>query len=204
MIKTKERILNAAEKLFAQKGYGATSLRSIIAEAEVNVAAVHYHYRSKESLLEAVLVRRVEPANRERLAMLERCEREANGGPPSLERVLEAFLVPTFRIAADRSHNGQRFVRLMGRLHAESDLLPGMIASRFGPVLLRFGEALSRALPEMPPRELYWRSWLAMGAAAQVLRNPPPDWEPTLRRLITYLSAGFRAPVETAQAQEMK
>ncbi len=216
MIETKDKILDAAERLFAENGYLATSLRRIMNEAGVNVAAVHYYFRSKESLLEAVLVRRAETANRERLELLERCERAAEGDTLPLEQVIEAFLVPTFRMAADPARGGPTFLRLMGRLQAESDVLPNVILIRFRPVLLRFGEALARALPGLPPAELYWRARLSMGATAQVLRDSQftkfaavrsdgsLDYEPVLDRLVAYLSAGFRAPiVESIRKQEM-
>jgi AcrR family transcriptional regulator len=218
MIDTKERILDAAERQFAENGYLATSLRRIMNEANVNVASIHYYFRSKESLLEAVLVRRAEPANQERLEMLDRFEREARNGQLSVEQVLEAFLVPTMRMASDPARGGDDFLRLMGRLHAESDLLPGIILVRFRPVLLRFAEALARALPELPPAEIYFRARLAMGAAAQVFRDANYrkkwaqedsegkfDWRPVLDRLVSYLSAGFRAPVvEIMHEQEMR
>lgn len=217
MIDTKERILDAAERQFAENGYLATSLRRIMNEAGVNVASIHYYFRSKESLLEAVLLRRAEPANQERLEMLDRFEREARNGRLAVEQVLEAFLVPTMRMAADPARGGHTFLRLMGRLHAESDLLPGIILVRFRPVLLRFAEALARALPDLPPAELYFRSRLAMGAAAQVFRDSNYrkwavedtdgkfDWQPVLDRLVSYLSAGFRAPVvEIMHEQEMR
>ena len=215
MIDTKERILDTAERLFADHGYIATSLRRIMNEAGANVASIHYYFRSKESLLEAVLLRRAEGANQERLQMLERFEREANGPRLSVERVLEAFLVPTLRMAANPARGGHNFLRLMGRLHAESDLLPGIIFVQFRPVLLRFGEALARALPEVPSAELYFRARLALGATAQVFRDSTYrkwseeesgtefDWEPVLGRLVSYLSAGFRAPVvEMAREKE--
>lgn len=217
MIDTKERILDAAERRFAENGYLATSLRRIMNEANVNVASIHYYFRSKESLLEAVLVRRAEPANQERLEMLDRFEREAGGGRVAVEQVLEAFLIPTMRMAADPVRGGHTFLRLMGRLHAESDLLPGLILVQFRPVLLRFAEALARALPDLPPAELYFRARLAMGAAAQVFRDSNYrkwaqedsdgkfDWQPVLDRLVSYLSAGFRAPlVEIMHEQEMR
>src|ERR1022692_2401549 len=86
MTDTKERILDTAERLFAKQGYAATSLRGIIAEAGVNLAAVHYHFHSKEALLEAVILRRSVPANRERLALLDRFEKEREGNPPSFCR----------------------------------------------------------------------------------------------------------------------
>jgi AcrR family transcriptional regulator len=98
---TKERILDTAERLFAKQGYAATSLRGIIAEAGVNLAAVHYHFHSKEALLEAVILRRSVPANRERLALLDRFEKEGEGNPPSLEKVIEAFVAPTLRMSRD-------------------------------------------------------------------------------------------------------
>src|SRR5205814_971470 len=89
---TKLRILDSAERLFADHGVEATSLRTIIGDAKVNLAAIHYHYHSKEELLDAVLMRRIEPANRERLAWL-----DALGENPSLEAVLEAFAAAGFR-----------------------------------------------------------------------------------------------------------
>ncbi len=211
MIETREKILDSAERLFASGGYAATSLRSIMAEAGVNVAAIHYYFRSKESLLEAVLTRRVEPANRERLQALEYYEEQVGDGPLDVERVLEAFLAPTFQMAADPGQGGYTFVRLLGRLQAESDLLPRMVFGLFGPVLLRFAAALARALPALPQQELFFRARLAMGATAQVLRDAPQlksvrhdqtlDWKATLERLVLFLSAGFQAPLEVPQYQ---
>src|SRR6185312_12842639 len=109
-ISTKEKILNAAEKLIAEQGYAATSLRSIIAEAGVNLAAVHYHFHSKEALLEAVILRRAVPANQERLALLDRFEKEAGGNPIPLERVIEAFVAPTLHISSDPKSGGMVFM----------------------------------------------------------------------------------------------
>jgi AcrR family transcriptional regulator len=209
MIETRDRILDAAERLFAERGYAATSLRSIMAEAGVNVAAIHYHFHSKESLLEAILLRRLDPANRERLSALEDYEASVVDGRLEVDRILEAFLYPTFRMAADPASGGYTFIALLGRLQAESDLLPNIVFSRLGPVLLRFAGALGRALPDLPPSELFLRARLAMGAAAQVLRDAPhihsltqngagngslPHWESLMERIIPFLSAGFRVP----------
>ena len=68
---TKQRILDSAERLFAEYGFAGVSLRTIIADAKVNLAAIHYHYRSKEALFDAVILRRLEPINRERLELLD-------------------------------------------------------------------------------------------------------------------------------------
>src|SRR5579862_23044 len=109
---TKHRILDSAERLFADRGFEGTSLRAIIADAKVNLAAIHYHYHSKEALLDAVILRRLEPINRQRLALLDDCERAALRGHPSLESVLEAFLAPPFRAGIGKEE-GRTFGRLM-------------------------------------------------------------------------------------------
>ena len=143
---TKERILDTAERLFAERGYSATSLRSIIAAADVNLASVHYHFHSKEALLEAVFLRRALPANLERLQLLEYCEREAGDGPPDLTKVIEAFVMPAFLAAKDPARGGPLFRKLMGRLYAEGDVMPHMISKHFIPLLARFAAVLAIVL----------------------------------------------------------
>src|SRR2546427_5381031 len=96
---TKQRILDTAEGLFGERGYAATSLRQIISEAGVNLAAIHYHFGSKEELLDEVVLRKAAPVNAARLAMLDHAEREAGGAPLRVEAVLEALLVPMAKAA---------------------------------------------------------------------------------------------------------
>jgi AcrR family transcriptional regulator len=207
MIDTKDRLLDAAERAFSEYGYTGVSLRSIIGEAGVNLAAVHYHFGSKEGLLKAVILRRVGPVNVERLAMLDACERAAGAGRLEVEKVLEAFLVPTFRMA--RQSGGDRVVRLAGRLYVE-DVLPRLVEAELGPVGARFESALRRALPELPPLELRARIHLAIGAMAQALRGAPylprlseaDEAEAAVERLVAFLGAGFRAPVGALAGRE--
>ncbi len=196
MIDTKERILETAERSFAENGYAATSLRSIISEAGVNLAAVHYHFGSKEALLKAVILRRAAPVNAKRLALLDECEKSG----PDLEKILEAFIAPTFEVAAVRG--GSQFVRLMGRMYAETDMLPQIIGGEFRPMLMRFHEAFRRALPELAPEELLRRLFFGMGALAHTLRAcGTPGFmlfageAPCVQGpLIQFISAGLRAP----------
>ena len=91
---TKDRILDAAEALFMEHGFEATSLRAITAAAAVNLAAVNYHFGSKEELFQAVLTRRLDPMNQRRLALLDRFERDAASAPLSCERIIVALFVP--------------------------------------------------------------------------------------------------------------
>src|ERR1700682_6647964 len=85
---TKARILDAAEALFMEHGFEATSLRTITAAAGANLAAVNYHFGTKEELFEAVLARRLDPMNQERIDLLDKVEREAGGKPASCEKIL--------------------------------------------------------------------------------------------------------------------
>src|SRR5437763_12372030 len=108
MSDTQEKILDTAERLIAQQGYGSTSLRQIIGAAGVNLAAVHYHFGSKEELLESVVMRKAAPVNEARLAELTRVEEEAGARPPDLKKVLDAFFLPTAEVA----ERNPQFVRL--------------------------------------------------------------------------------------------
>jgi len=195
MIETKERILDTAERLFAENGYSATSLRSIIAAAGVNLASVHYHFHSKAELLDAVIRRRVEPINRERLQLLEECERAAGDEPPVLECLLAALLAPPLRMA--REPASAIFIKLMGRVLSESD--GELIRRHFGDVFERFMGALGRALPYLPAEELLLRSHFAMGVMAHTLCGRAaifgPPVEVTTERMVAFIAGGLRAPV---------
>lgn len=199
---TKQRILNSAERLFADQGIVATSLRQIIAEAGVNLAAIHYHFQSKEALVEALVLRRVEAVNEIRLARLEAYE--AGGRTPTVEEIIECFLAPVFDLFDGDPAAGRQFARLMGRLYAESDVMPRLFATRFRPMVDRFVNALGRALPGLPRDELSWRIFFSLGAMAftlvygeKVAAYADPDDPADLReiswRLINFLAAGFRA-----------
>ena len=198
MTETKNKILDAAERLIGEQGYAGTSLRHIIAEAGVNLAAVHYHFGSKEDLLDAVVLRKVKPVNDARLAWLDRAEAEAGSGPLKVEKVLESFLIPT----AEMASGNPEFVRLMGRMLTEG-MMPRLVEKHFHATGLRFVAALRRAIPELTEEELLWRVHFMVGAMAHtmciapifpLIAGDPADLVPRMQRLVTFLSAGFRAP----------
>jgi AcrR family transcriptional regulator len=197
MTDTRGKILDTAERLIGEQGYAATSLRQIIAEAGVNLAAVHYHFGSKEELLDAVILRKATPVNEARLAGLERVEAEAGTGPVEVEKVLEAFFIPT----GDVANRNPGFVRLMGQMHAEG-MMPRIVERHFQATGLRFVGALRRAVPELPEEELLWRVHFMIGAMAHTMCRAPifpqmagdaADLGPRMQRLVTFLGAGFRA-----------
>ena len=105
-VATKHRILDAAEALFVEHGFEATSLRSITAAADVNLAAANYHFGSKEELFEAVLTRRLDPMNQRRVALLAALEQEAGDAPVACDRILSALFLPALELARDPARGG--------------------------------------------------------------------------------------------------
>ena len=114
---TRGKILDAAEALFAEHGFSATSVRAITTKAEVNLAALNYHFGSKDAVIDAVFSRRIAPLNQERLRLLDQLEKKSGDTVPGLEDLLSALLGPAIRLAADPELGGERFMRLMGRAH---------------------------------------------------------------------------------------
>ena len=207
---TKTLILNAAEQAFADRGFGAASLRQIIAQAGVNLAAVHYHFGSKEALIAAVFERRIGALTQERMALLDACE-AAGQGPLPLEKVLEAFVGPALRLTTDPAKGGKVFMRLFGRTIAEpSEHLQTMLNEQFGATLKRFLAAFRRALPALPPAALFWRFQFVVGAMGYLMADPqnlkavsgglcdPSDTETAIKELAAFLAAGLRAPRQSA------
>jgi AcrR family transcriptional regulator len=198
---TKTRVLDSAERLFADRGYSATSVRDITTAASVNLAAVQYHFGSKEALLRAVVIRRSIGINRERIEMLARVERMGQQIDPGA--IVEAFIAPIFRITRADDQGGHRFARLLGRLYLEDEPLPTILKSSFAPVCQPFTRALKQALPGCTEHDLAWLIHFALGAFAYTLRSACPvgfhtndeasaeDWNCTLHRLVAFLSGGF-------------
>jgi AcrR family transcriptional regulator len=201
MVDTKQRILDTAERLFAENGYAGTSMRHVIADAGVNLAAIHYHFGSKEELLDTVVSRRAEPVNAERIARLEAAKIAAGGGSVPVEVTLDALLRPMANAAAGH----EQFVRFMGRVHAEG-MLPHVVKKHFHHVMVRFMAALREALPDLQEQEFLWRVHFMMGAISQTMCATPESlktlgvsggFEERLDRLKRFLCAGFRAPGES-------
>jgi AcrR family transcriptional regulator len=208
---TRERILVAAEELFARTGVARTSLRAITALARVNLAAVNYHFGSKDGLVEAVYRRRLEPLNRARLRNLERVKSRHTGDPP-LEAILEAFMSPVAELARDPAQGGPTVMRLLGQTLAEAEAaLGGWLVRDYRGVLKSYHAALCRALPELPTEDVRWRLNFLVGALPYPVAErqlgelfsgeslDPRDLERVVERLLPFVAAGFRAPPATAR-----
>jgi len=165
---TRQRIMTAAETLFAERGFAATSLRAIATAAGVNLAAAHYHFGSKQGLLAATLHARVTPINAARLCALD--ELEANPGAMSVDEVMGAFFLPF--LSGDLK--GAR-PRIIARIHAESeDLMRPLLEREFLPVSERFIAALQPLLPDLDVDELRWRFHFAIGGMIHLLTFARP------------------------------
>lgn len=195
---TKTKIMNAAEKLFGQHGFDATSLRDITAEAGVNLAAVNYHFQSKESLIDALIERRLGPIKQKRLQML-----EAAGPAPALEQIVEAFLAPIL------DHDLPTAVPLIGRVLSNPSLfLERVYKPHLGETVARFSEALGKALPGLSTEERFWRVHFMAGAMTHILAlsgvlplmegsGGTLDRATLMARMVTFLVAGFRASADS-------
>lgn len=209
---TRARILDAAERLFMAHGYDGTSMRQITSEAGVNLAAVNYHFGSKEALIQEVFRRRLNWLNEERMRALDELEVTADGQPLKPSQIVDAFFGTMIRMAEDEERGGVIFLRLLGRTLTEpSDFIRAFLAHEYKTVVERYKEALFRSLPDVPKAEIVWRFHFMLGATSYAIAGTDAlrlvtDWgieaedsedrlDRLLPRLISFLIGGLRAPL---------
>jgi AcrR family transcriptional regulator len=214
---TRSRILDAAEALFTEHGFETTTLRQITGAAEVNLAAVNYHFGSKEALIREVFRRRLTWLNQQRLKELDRLEAEAGGSPVKPSRILEVFFGVALRMAADTEGGGRTFMRLLGRTYTKpSEFVSGFLAEEYAAVIARFKTALIRALPNVPAEEILWRFHFMLGAMSYAISGTDAlhivaegaldegDTEALYARLMSFMLGGLRAPLPTLPRKSAK
>lgn len=204
---TREKILDAAERLFARDGFSGATLRDITRAARVNLAAVHYHFGGKEALYRAVFVRRIRPMNLARAAALDLAEAAHGEQPISLRTLLDMLLRPIAELSDTAGTEVHPFVRVMARNLVETPaFMEKVVLAEFGPAVGRFVPHLLRALPHLDQASLLWRARFVIGAAnitfgrmqlvERRLRElgTPTDGETILRQLVAFAEAGLLAP----------
>jgi AcrR family transcriptional regulator len=213
---TRTRILDTAELLFMERGLEAASLRQITAQAGVNLAAVNYHFGSKEILIQEVFRRRLTWLNEERLRVLDRLEAAANGEAVKPRLILDAFFGVALRLASDAEGGGRTFMRLLSRTYAEpSEFVRGFLAEEYAAVVTRFKAALCKGLPHVPSEEILWRFHFMVGAmsyalsgadALHIVNGSPLDDAPEAltARLMSFLVGGLRAPLPVLPVDSIK
>jgi AcrR family transcriptional regulator len=203
---TRQRILDAAQKLFSEHGTNGVSLRAITADAGANSAAANYHFGSKMGLLEAVFARHATGIAEERDTMLRDCRFEP-GRPPLLEQIVRAFLKPGMQ----GQHGGSGFARFRGRMLSENtEHTRDLYARHFDDSTGHFLSALQDALPDLPAYDLQWRFHVMLGAMVYTLANPgriqilsngacdPSDPDQALDNLVPMIAQLFRNPAMPA------
>ena len=205
---TKELILDAAESLFANSGFQATSLRDITGAAGVNLASVNYHFGSKDALLTALFERHFAPVNKRRIELLDALE-ATSADAVNIEDLVRAFLSPPFELFAKDMKKGATLLRLVGRLHSETDEVRSAFMVVAQPTILRFTSAFQKASPLIGPEEVIWRTQFLVGAMAHTMllnqsfpveaaRRPVPL--ELLEALVTFGTAGFEAEQSQSRA----
>ncbi|MEN8264718.1 MAG: TetR/AcrR family transcriptional regulator [Nitrospirota bacterium] len=205
---TKQRILDAAEYLFAHDGYRGTSLRAITGKARVNLAAVNYHFGSKETLLEEVIRRRLLPLNRIRKERIEEVRENARkkGKKPDVKAVLLAFIEPTL-LFKESSSEAENFVTFIGRSITDPDDTVRQVFHRFiKPLFHLLFETSCEALPEHPKDLVFWRLHFTIGSLFHTLHicgkfkpddivhvKTEMDAKTLVDLIIPYVTAGMRA-----------
>lgn len=206
---SKRKLLDAAERLFAEKGFEAVSVRDITQLAKANVAAVNYHFGSRENLLTLVMTRYMTPVNEERIARLETLERKSSGKALALEEIIDALVRPFVGQVRKSELSERLFFKLMGRIFSQQgDGLPAQIEEQLRNVVQRFTRAFAKALPAVHADDLAWRIHFMAGGMIHLLTHQDilhrltdgasgaPTMEAIVSRFIRFSAAGLREGIE--------
>jgi AcrR family transcriptional regulator len=195
---TRTRILDAAEALFAERGFDATTVRDITEAANANVAAVNYHFGSKEALLRAVTDRVVGPLNARRRELL--AELERRGDAPPVAAVLEAFIRPDIETMQRVDSGLPTMARFLGRTYAEpTPWIQEMALDQFGAIGEEFGRLFAAALPHLDQEEVSWRMRHVVAVVLNLFATYPVEGlddeqaEATVARVVTFLTPAMAA-----------
>jgi len=204
---TKNKILDAAEQLFADKGFNGTSLREITSQAEVNLAAVNYHFGSKKELIKAVMSRYMNELSPRLESALDALIQ--NDTPPSLVEVFSAFIEPLLSLNDFKENGTSNFLQLLGRGYTDSQgFLRWFLTTQYPNVISYFVNAVQRAYPELTPEEMFWRLHFTMGTVVFTMSSSDAlidiaqndfdnniDISGVIERVIPYVAAGVAAPI---------
>lgn len=194
---TRNRILDAAERLFAEQGFHLTTLRQITQAAGANLAAVNYYFGSKQALIRAIFRRRLDALNAARLERLDAVE--SDRGRPDLEAVLDAFVEPALEFTQGGDAEGQRFMQLLLRAFADRDTaLHDAMRQEYAHVMRRFADAVSAALPDADHARLRHQLDFIVGALTLTMAESAlKDTRIIAAELAQFAAAGLRGSLES-------
>ncbi len=205
---TRERILDAAEALFAKRGFDGVTVRQIMGEAGADVALAYYHFKSKRDLFDAVLLRRVGTLNDLRLKALEQVEQRHADDQPSVEEIIAAFTEPLLQILEDDPDEWRDYMALIAQINNSPEWGGELMTRYFDPLVSRFLDALRRALPDCDEEDLFWSYHFLSGALTLTFAETgrldnlsdglchSSDMEAAKARMSRFIAAGFLALCE--------
>ncbi len=206
-VPTKDKILDAAEELFAERGYYGVSIRDITKHAGVELALANYHFGPKEELFRHVIARRAVDNSSRQMASLHRAIAAASGRPPSVEALVRAFCEPMFERTMRGGPGWKHYLQLLSHT-ANTRQSHGFLApmnERYDPVVEAYTEAFKRALPAASPRNVHYSVFFLQGAIVYALAETgainrqsgelvdASDFDAILDRMVPYFAAGFYA-----------
>ncbi len=201
-IDTKEQIIIVAQRLFAERGFAGTTLRNVIGEADVNLAAVHYHFGSKEELFRSVVERFARPIVEQELALLKQLQ--AEGRVLTVEAILTALFKPSLEFLAQDKEFLLVRTQFMGRCWTEPEPLKSIVRDEFAASIEAFLDVLQRALPDRSRSQLSWQFDLVIAAlirvqseagqpGALIQSTDPEAIRSAIEQLVKFLSPGMRS-----------
>ncbi len=202
-----DAILDAAERVFAADGYQGASMRAIAEAAGVAQGLIHYHFKTKENLFEAMVVRRSGQINERRAALV--AELFAQGDPPRLEQIVEALFRPTIETGLDLARDGGAFARILVSFANSADPRDQrLIETHYDPIAQSFIDALMRIEPGLSRADAVWAYMFAIGVGMTMMAKTgrpkrlsggvcdDGDAEAMLSRIVPFICGGVRALVE--------
>jgi len=201
--KTRDRILDAAEVLFAQKGHEGVSVRQIMSKAEADVSLAYYHFKSKRDLFDQVMLRRVEILNDMRLKALEAVEERHPDDAPTVEEIIDAFTNPLLSLLAREHEEWKHYFQLIAQINNSPEWGGELMTRYFDPLVMRFVEALRKALPDCDDADLFWSYHFLSGALTLTFAETgridnlsggtvkSSDMASVVERMPKFLAAGF-------------
>lgn len=201
----RDRILDEAQKLFAEGGYAGTSTRAIAQAAGVNLAQLHYYFGAKRDLFKAAYLRGAARVTDARSRALAQARAEHPSGDIPLERLVRAFVEPFMLNTA--TPEGRATMAMHARLHTEPDDIGKEVLSQvYDETTLAYTDAFRRALPHLPFETICWRLYFMMGAYRYTLMRSgrleamsggacdSADFPRAVEEIVPFLTAGLRAP----------
>jgi len=169
----RERILDVSEKLFANGSYASVSVRTVTAEAGVNLSAVNYYFGSKQGLFQAVFVRRATQMNHERLKLLHEADEKAraNGRDVAMEEIISGMLTPPIFWLYDEEQGLSGYIRFLARAYLEeaSDMMN--VLRQEVDVFDKFVPYFQKTKPGLTEEDIYWRIHFIMGTMHHTINH---------------------------------